>query len=496
MATTTTQVRADEGGPTGDPANTRAPRTLTSERLLRVGLPLLLVALAAFLRFVDLGDPPRIYFDETYYAGDANEYLQRGVEEEFAVHPPVGKWVLAAGIALFGNDSFGFRAGAAFAGTLTVLVTYLAALRLFRQRGLAALAALLVTLDGLALTMSRIAMLDVTLALFVVTGFWLLLVDRDRQWALIEGLPPPAEGERRTLPSRSASLGLLAGLAFGLGFATKWSAMLAIAAAGLFVLGSELAWRKRITGRFLVAPWRIVASGVLTLLVVPTLIYVASYASWFSNYELTRPGRKVCSEQACNVSATAIARGWWKEQRQIVRFHLNLEATHPYRASALTWPVLGRPVAYYYETCKPDRDVEEDGACQVSAGKVAAIHGLGNPAIWWTALLAYPVVLWGGVVRRDWRAWAILLFILLQYVPWLFASRPVFLFYATPIVPFMALALVYAAERTLAHPRLRWAPAVIGVLAVGAFVFWYPVLAGLEISEGAWRLRMLLPSWI
>jgi predicted membrane-bound dolichyl-phosphate-mannose-protein mannosyltransferase len=38
----------------------------------------------------------------------------------------------------------------------------------------AALAALLVRLDGLAFTMSRIGMLDVFVGLFVVTGSWLL----------------------------------------------------------------------------------------------------------------------------------------------------------------------------------------------------------------------------------------------------------------------------------------------------------------------------------
>jgi dolichyl-phosphate-mannose--protein O-mannosyl transferase len=34
------------------------------------------------------------------------------------------------------------------------------------------------------------------------------------------------------------------------------------------------------------------------------------------------------------------------------------------------------------------------------------------------------------------------------------------------------------------------------VAAVAALVYWYPVLAGLELSEQAWRQRMWFTSWI
>jgi dolichyl-phosphate-mannose-protein mannosyltransferase len=34
--------------------------------------------------------------------------------------------------------------------------------------------------------------------------------------------------------------------------------------------------------------------------------------------------------------------------------HSGLDAEHPYRASAVTWPLLGRPMAYYYESCPDD----------------------------------------------------------------------------------------------------------------------------------------------
>ncbi len=139
----------------------------------------MLVVLAGGLRLARLDEPGRIYFDELYYVGDAQQYLERGVEEVRPAHPPVGKWLIAAGIVAAGDDPFGWRIAAALAGTLTVLATYLIGIRLFRRRLPAALAALFVAVDGLAFTMSRIGMLEAFLGLFVALAAWLLLVDRD-----------------------------------------------------------------------------------------------------------------------------------------------------------------------------------------------------------------------------------------------------------------------------------------------------------------------------
>jgi dolichyl-phosphate-mannose-protein mannosyltransferase len=470
----------------------------TAGRVLAVALPIVLVLVAGALRFYGLGEPDRIYFDETYYANDANEYLARGVEEDFAVHPPVGKWLLASGIATFGFDAYGWRFSAAFAGTATVLVLYLAGLRLFRRRGIAALAALLLTVEGLAFTMSRIAMLDVFLMLFVTLGFGFLLLDRDRQWEGVELLtvedgPDP----ERALPRRPHPWRWLAGLAFGLALATKWSAVLPIAAAGLFVLVSELAWRRRLTGRWSVHLGRVVASGLGTLVAVPLLVYVLSYGSWFANYENTRKGADACPDGVCaGVSVVDIGASWLDEQREIANFHRDLEAEHPYRAPAYTWFLMTRPVAYYWEGCDDAEARASDDPCKVAEGNVAEIVGLGNPAIWWLALAAYPVLGWFAVARRDWRAWAILAFLLLQTLPWHLTPRPVFLFYMTPVVPFMCLALAYAAWRAMAVRSLRWLPATLAIVAVVAFLFFYPVLVGTEITRGSWDLRMWMASWV
>lgn len=476
---------------------------------LRWVLPLVVILFAAGLRFAYLSHPERIYFDETYYAENAAQLLDygveaspavasdpsQGVEPQFVVHPPLGKWLIAPGIAVFGDNSLGWRVGSATAGTLLVAVTYFIALRLFRRRGVAALTAFLLSIEGLALTMSRISMLDIFLALFVALGVWLLLIDRDQRWAGVAtaGAATTEETQRR-LPRMRRPYLWLAGLAFGLGLATKWAAVLAIAAAGLFLLGSELAWRRAATGRWWRQPWRLIGGGLASLVLLPAVLYVASYAAWFASYEYTRPGVAACGDAAevCDATPGEIARGWFGEQQEIFRFHRDLEVTHNYRASAFNWPITRRPVVYYYESCSED----SDEPCDVGRGQVEEIIGLGNPVIWWIALPVYPLLLWAAIARRDRVAATIAVFLFVQYVAWMVQARPLFFFYALPLVPFVVLTLGWAAVHALQRPGWRWVPVAASGVALAAFVYWVPIYYGFRISENAWRMRMLLGSWI
>lgn len=163
--------------------------------------PLLVTALAAVLRLVGLDRPGRLMFDETYYVKQAYSLLQLGYEgtwsedadEDFArgdvsglsdeasyvVHPQVGKWLIAIGLRMFGADNgAGWRVSAALAGIVTVLLIARIARRLFGSTWLGMAAGLLLAVDGLHLTGSRIGLLDVFLGLFVVAGLGAVLLDQ------------------------------------------------------------------------------------------------------------------------------------------------------------------------------------------------------------------------------------------------------------------------------------------------------------------------------
>ena len=81
----------------------------------------LLIGLAAQTLFtVHIDRPTRIMFDEVHYVPAARAILDlegpRNIE-----HPMVGKELIAAGMALFGDNPFGWRIMPSLAGTATVL---------------------------------------------------------------------------------------------------------------------------------------------------------------------------------------------------------------------------------------------------------------------------------------------------------------------------------------------------------------------------------------
>jgi len=84
-----------------------------------------------------------------------------------------------------------------------------------------------------------------------------------------------------------------------------------------------------------------------------------------------------------------------------------------------------------------------------------------------------------------------------QYLPWLGTSRTSFLFYMTPMTPFMVLASVWALRR-LSEVRLgvtrsrSLAPlAAAGVvLSVVLFAWFFPVITGQTLSHFWWHARI------
>lgn len=481
-----------------NPAVVRADRTARMGRRRWYTRPVVAIlavtALAGGLRFYHLSVPRDYVFDEVYYAKDGCydagiPYRECGLEhpgeQTFTAHPPLGRWIIAGGIALFGNDSFGWRVASAAFGTLSVLLVAVLAFRLYGSMLWAAAAGLLLATESLNFVQSRISMLDIFLAAFVVAGFLFLVMDR--QWIERKAPTPEAvEDEGAALlalpPDRPLSpifrpWRLAAGLAFGAAIATKWSGVAALLGAAILAVAWERSRRKAIgLPNSLREAIRDEGFGIFVFLVIlPMVVYMASYARWWSDH--------------------GFALGdWWGTQLNMADFHLGLRAEHPYASRAWEWIVLARPVAYYYECFR-----ETASGCQAPA----EILGIGNQAIFWGSLVAIPYVLYTWWRRRDWRAGLIAVAFGLQYGPWFLAARTNFLFYMTPVTPFMILASVYAlrdlsevrigAERTRA---MAVAAAILVAVSVGVFLFFLPVLTGRVISQDAWRARMWFSSWI
>ena len=165
------------------------------------------------------------------------------------------------------------------------------------------------------------------------------------------------------------------------------------------------------------------------------------------------------------------------------------------------WPVQWRPTSFYYRSY----GLGEHG-CAVEKCS-AAILSVGNPVVWGLGTAALVVVLLAWVLRRDWRAGAILAGLAAVWLPWFnYQHRTIFTFYTIVMVPFIVLALVYAlgivwgtaignaSARSLRVRRL--AVAAILAAAVLVFAFYYPIWTGTTIPYDSWRMRMLNPTWI
>src|SRR3712207_9006583 len=96
------------------------------------------------------------------------------------VHPELAKWLIGAGEELFGFEPFGWRVASAVVGTLMVLVMVRLVRRLTGSTLLGAVGGLLLCVDGLHFVLSRLALLDIFVAFFLLCAVSCLVAGRDR----------------------------------------------------------------------------------------------------------------------------------------------------------------------------------------------------------------------------------------------------------------------------------------------------------------------------
>ncbi|HKU82084.1 MAG TPA: hypothetical protein VJP76_07930, partial [Candidatus Tumulicola sp.] len=174
-------------------------------------------------------------------------------------------------------------------------------------------------------------------------------------------------------------------------------------------------------------------------------------------------------------------------------------ATHPYSSKWWEWPLDLVPVAYYYRDVRLDRN-DPNGCC------IREITSMPNPAVLWFGLLCVPLV--GVYSWRDRNAGyaLIVLAYLLQWLPWMASPRITFAYHFYVNVPLVCLCDAIVLQRFWrwgSSHRHRGNAAMAAVaaaayagVAIGAFAYFYPILAAQPVSWAAWHARMWLPTWI
>lgn len=497
------------------------------------GWTFLITAAAAVIRFWALGFPPGKSFDEIYYATEAQEMLRYGYEDNrgymFIVHPPLGKWLIAGGSAVFGDNSFGWRVVPALAGTLCVTMLVRLGMRMFHSVILGVVAGALLALEGISVVISRVALLDIFLQFFILAGFAALVIDRDRLREKLAGLYLAGVDLTYGVPQLGPRpWRLVGGVMLGLAFAVKWSALSFWAGFALLSIlwdrgafksaGVEQPWLAVFKRSFIPWGFSLGAAGLAAYLLSWTGWFVGEN-SWNRHWGDTHPGTGLFRFLPSGF------RSLLDYHHQAYLFHSHLYDPHPYKANPWSWLILGRPISFYAPS-----DVTGCGASNCTR----EILCIGTPIMYWAFIPALLWLAWHWATTRDWRAGAVWMAFLAGWGVWLQNQRRTgFIFYMTPLMPFLVLGLTLAigalltrtaAERAItpleldldegevrsvglrewiAVQGMSWNHLLrIGLVTVWAgavvadFVWMWPIFTGGMLTNEQWHMRMWFPSWI
>ena len=173
---------------------------------VKEALVVFLMSLALLL--FNIASPRDKVFDESYYTLGANAIIH-GQADSNSEHPPMGKYLIGAGMLMAGDNPYGWRVMPAVFGSLLLSVVFLWMLKLGRTVAWTAVA--LIVTNGFWFVMSRAAMLAIFELTFTVIGLY-LLTER-RHW--------------------------LSGAALGLAVACRWNALFALLLAVVYVVCSD-----------------------------------------------------------------------------------------------------------------------------------------------------------------------------------------------------------------------------------------------------------------
>jgi len=488
-----------------------------------------LLLLSLGLRFWGIQRFNTLVFDEVYFAKFAYNYLSW--TPFFDCHPPLSKYLIAAGMWVgsrlpFGQSEVNGLVGGLFApwtyrwlnaltGSLIPLVIVGLAYQLTRRHRYAAIAGLFAALDGLFLVESRYALNNVYLVIFGLLGLWCLLLSVEYG-----------------SPFKRSGWLLLSGICFGASASVKWNGLWFLLAAHGLLLAAQVNWRlfprsptsatltdstkHDVLKKLARLRWWQVVIYLVALVVIPCLVYILI---WIPHLQLN--------------AKVGFWVDLWNLQVEILRCHQRVgtgAAVHPYCSTWFSWLILWRPVAYFYKTTgKGDPLPSEIVLPPSNAEKVIYdVHAMGNPFLWWfsTGAIAIVLAIVGWVFiqqiaiqinqrfnRRTKISWimpialssterSLLIFLSICYLanllPWLRVTRCLFLYHYMGASVFASMALAWLVDRCLGsrHAYLRQLGIAILAIVIFSFLFWLPVYLGLPLSPNDFSLRMWLRSWV
>jgi 4-amino-4-deoxy-L-arabinose transferase-like glycosyltransferase len=491
----------------------------------------LLLGLAALLLFgFNLGIPSKLVFDETHYVPAARALVELSAPRN-TEHPLVAKELIALGMLIFGDNSFGWRFFAWLSGVATVVAAFALLWLLTRRMRPAVVGALLLMLDQLLFVLARIGMLDVFLGAFVlwamVAMVWAMKAETPKQarwrWILGSALLGLAVGVKWAavpyvafaglafvllrLTERKGSRGYAGvGLAVWLlyGVLLLWAAQALISVLLHTVLANPLTHSKLILGLF----WQLAWLACLALVARAWLKQLAAKRAAFANpviktspSEVHRrwPGLGMVlgllllgTVSIAVYFLTFLPAFFYAEdpltlativpfQGEMYRLQTQILSPHIYQAKWWSWPLMLRPIWAFYEYY--------DGAQR-------GVLVLGNPLIMWGGLVAVIACVVAWFRSRAILPLAMALLWAASLAIYIVIPKSLgFYYYYHLSGVFLCLAIAVAFDHFDAG-RKRGLEEWFLAASLLMFAYFYPIIAGMPLSDvGSFNFWMWFPGW-
>lgn len=242
----------------------------------------------------------------------------------------------------------------------------------------------------------------------------------------------------------------LCALALGAAVATKWSGSFAL----LALLGVAVLGPRKPAAKTLARDACIVLAGV-------ALVYGLAYVPYFlAGHSLP---------------------DWLAYQRHMLTFGWTVQSHTEMVSPPIRW-VFDVDVAWYRWALTPHG--------------VQGFVSIGNPLVWWGAIVAFVGCGVMAATRRD-RVLALpVLLVAVLYCPWLLTHRATYFYYMVPVVPYLAILLAFGLSR-LASARawMRYPAVAYIVLCVALGIAWLPFAMGGHAPYMLYQALTWLPSW-
>jgi dolichyl-phosphate-mannose-protein mannosyltransferase len=313
-------------------------------------------------------------------------------------HPGLRNFLAYGMLQLFGPGMFGVVGLNLLLGTLCIPLLHALALRLTGSGRAAFSAALLFTLEPLAIQYSSQAINDIYLVFFPLAGIL---------------------AAYRYLDTERPAWLLACGALFGLGLASKWSALFQLAVVAGLLLRRLLSSREPGSGRLVRGMFL-----CCTLVVVPGTIYLVSFAPWFARgYSLAE--------------WPALQKSMYRETKLHTGYKDRIYGDH----RAELWFV--RPGISHVDTIfsfPEGAPVPE----QSPGDNLTVLLTVANPLVWLALIPALLVV-----VRRAWRERSeeltvLLALLLFSYLPLVLAGRPIWFNTGVVVLPYVVILIACA----------------------------------------------------